>query len=180
LYFSEAAWHTDDGIGVRGVKFVVYFDELTGDTGALRLVPSSHHPEQNARLAAYCRRRGPARGEAEAAAYQASFPGYAAATSPGDVIAFDLHTWHASTGGRDRLAWTAVYQRCPGTVSERDRTLRSVHDSFEQAFRGFDRDRYPVWRDWLADTAARPRHAGVIERMRHVGILDLPGAQDGW
>jgi len=180
LYFFEAGWHTDDGIGVRGVKFATYFGELTAGNGALRLVPGSHHPEQNARLAAYSCRRGPARGEAEAAAYQASIPGYIADTSPGDVIAFDLHTWHASTGGRDRLAWTAVYQRCPKTDSERDRTLRSVHDSFEQAFRGFDTGRYPIWRDWLADAGAHPRRAGVIERMRHAGVLDLPGARDGW
>ena len=180
LYFAEAGWHTDDGIGARGVKFAAYFGELTAGTGALRLVPGSHHPEQNARLAAYSRRRGPGRGEAEAPAYQASFPGYIADTSPGDVIAFNLHTWHASTGGRDRLAWTAVYQRCPETDSERDRVLRSVHDSFEQAFRGFDRGRYPVWRDWLADAAAHPRRAGVIEQMRHAGVLDLPGARDGW
>jgi hypothetical protein len=180
LYFSEAGWHTDDGIGVRGLKFAVYFDELTAGTGALRLVPGSHHPGQNARLAAYSRRRGPARSEAEAAAYQASFPGYIADTSPGDVIAFDLHTWHASTGGRDRLAWTALYQRRPGTEPERDRTLRSVHDSFEQAFRGFDRERYPAWRDWIAGSAAHSRRAAVIERMRHAGVLDLPGARDGW
>jgi Phytanoyl-CoA dioxygenase (PhyH) len=180
LYFSEAGWRTDDGIGVRGLKFAAYFDQLTAGTGALRLVPGSHHSEQNARLAAYSRRRGPARSEAEAAAYQASFPGFIADTSPGDVIAFDLHTWHASTGGRDRLAWTAVYQRCPETEPERERTLRSVHDSFEQAFRGFDRDRYPVWRDWMADAAAHSRRAGVIERMRHAGVLDLPGARDGW
>jgi hypothetical protein len=180
LYFFEAGWHTDDGIGVRGVKFAAYFDELTAGTGALRLVPGSHHPEQNARLSAYSRRRAPARSEAEAAACQASFPGYVADTVPGDVIAFDLHTWHASTGGRDRLAWTAVYQRCPETDAERDRTLRSVHDSFEQAFRGFDTGRYPIWRHWLADAAAHPRRAGVIERMRHAGVLDLPGARDGW
>ena len=59
LYFAEAGWHSDDGIGVRGVKFAAYFDQLTADTGALRLVPGSHHPEQNARLAAYSKRRGP-------------------------------------------------------------------------------------------------------------------------
>jgi hypothetical protein len=41
-------------------------------------------------------------------------------------------------------------------------------------------DRRPVWRDWLADGAARPRRAPVIERMRHAGVLDLPGALDGW
>ncbi|HLI38604.1 MAG TPA: phytanoyl-CoA dioxygenase family protein [Streptosporangiaceae bacterium] len=180
LYFAEAGWHADDGIGVRGVKFAAYFDELTAANGALRLVPGSHHPEQNARLAAYRDRRMPVRTDAEAAAYQASFPGYVAATVAGDVIAFDLRTWHASSGGRDRLAWTAVYQRCPETGAERDRMLRSVHDGFEQAFRGFDRDRYPVWRDWLADAGARPRRAAVIERMRQAGVLDLPGATEGW
>jgi len=180
LYFAEAGWHTDDGIGVRGVKFAAYFDRLTAGSGALWLMPGSHHPEQNARLTAYERRQPRVRTDAEAAAYRASIPGYVADTAPGDVIAFDLHTWHASFGGRDRLAWTAVYQRCPETAEERDRTLRSVHDSFEQAFRGFDRGRYPVWRDWLADADAHPRRAGVIGRMRRAGVLDLPGAQDGW
>jgi len=180
LYFAEAGWHADDGIGVRGVKFSAYFEELTAGTGALRLVPGSHHPEQNARLAAYSKRRGHTRDDAEFAVYQASFPGYVAATSPGDVIAFDLHTWHASSGGRDRLAWTAVYLRAPETDDERDRTLRSAHDGFEQAYRGFDRDRYPVWRDWLASAAAHSRRAPVIGRLRRAGVLDLPGALEGW
>jgi ectoine hydroxylase-related dioxygenase (phytanoyl-CoA dioxygenase family) len=126
LYFAEAGWHTDDGIGARGVKFAAYFDALTAETGALRLLPGSHHPEQTARLAAYQRRQPPVRAKAEAAAYRASIPGYAADTEPGDVIAFDLHTWHASFGGRDRLAWTAIYQRCPETAQERDRALRSA------------------------------------------------------
>src|SRR4029077_13896244 len=129
---------------------------------------------QNAQLAAYSRQRGSARSEAEAADYQASFPGFIADTSPGDGIAFDLHTWHASTGGRDQLAWTAVYQRCAETEPERDRTPRSLRDGFEQAFRGFDTGRYPVWRDWLVGAAAHPRRAGVIERMRQAGVLDLP------
>jgi len=96
------------------------------------------------------------------------------------VIIFDLHTWHASFGGQDRLAWTTIYQRCPGTALERDRKLRSARDSFEQAFRGFDRDRYPIWRDWLGSAAAHPGRIPLIERMRQAGVLDLPGAQDGW
>jgi hypothetical protein len=157
LYFFEAGWHTDDGIGVRGVKFAAYFDELTAESGALRLVPGSHRDEQGIRL-----------------------PEHVADTSPGDVIAFDLHTWHASLGGRDQLAWTIVYERCPDTGEERDRTLRSAEDGFEQAFRGFDRNRYPVWRDWLDDAARHPRRAPVIAGMRQAGVLDLPGARDGW
>jgi hypothetical protein len=55
-----------------------------------------------------------------------------------------------------------------------------VHDSFEQAFRGFDRNCYPIWRDWLADADAYPRHAAVIGRMRQAGVLDLAGAMEGW
>jgi hypothetical protein len=74
---------------VRGVKFAAYFGQLTAGTGALRLVPGSHHPEQHA---AYQRRQPPVRSDADAATYWAS----------------------------------------------------------------------------------------VIERMRHAGILDLPGAQEGW
>ena len=33
LYFAEAGWHNDDGIGVRGVKFATYFDLLFDDAG---------------------------------------------------------------------------------------------------------------------------------------------------
>ena len=67
-----------------------------------------------------------------------------------------------------------------GEADERDRTLRYAHDGVEQAFRGFDPDRYPVWRDWLAGAATCPRRAPVIERTRRAGVLDLPGALEGW
>jgi hypothetical protein len=180
FYFAEAGWHNDDGIGVRGVKFATYFDHLGGGNGALRLVPGSHRPEQHARLLAYRKAQMPISTDAEAATYQASIPGHVADTAPGDVIAFDLHTWHASIGGRDRLAWTIVYQRVPETYIERERTLHSVKDSFEQECRGFDRERYPIWRDWLADAGSHPQRASVIERMRTAGVLNLPGAEIGW
>jgi len=99
LYFFEAGWHTDDGTGVRGVKFAAYSDELTAGNGALRLVPGSHHPEQNARLSAYSKRRVPA-SVAGFAAYQAGFPGYVAATSPEP---HDVHrgaAWFSARCGR--------------------------------------------------------------------------------
>src|SRR5581483_2608054 len=41
LYFAEAGWHNDDGIGVRGVKFASYFDRLGAANGALRFLPGS-------------------------------------------------------------------------------------------------------------------------------------------
>ena len=180
LYFADVGWHNDDGIGVTGVKFATYFDPLAARDGALQFLPGSHYPEQTARLVEYRQRHLQPRHDAELAPKGASLPAYAADTTPGDVIAFDLHTWHASFGGRDRLAWTLTYLRCPSTEAEHERTLRSVTDSFEQAYRGFDRDRYPIWRDWLSDAPDHPRRVPVIDRMRAAGVLELPGANLGW
>jgi hypothetical protein len=148
LYFAEAGWHDDDGIGVQGVKFTTYFERLNATNGALRFVPCSHHPGSRPALRAYQR-----------AGYD-DYPGAVSETRPGDVIAFDLHTFHASIGGKDRLAWAIAYLAQPTDDDERVRILRSMADSFEQKFRGFDRHRYPVWRDWLANAEHHVRRRG--------------------
>jgi Phytanoyl-CoA dioxygenase (PhyH) len=168
LYFGDAPWHNDDGIGIAGVKFATYFDRLNAANGALRFVPCSQHTEARALASAYQR-----------APYD-DWPGVIAASVPGDVIAFDLHTFHASFGGRDRLAWTIEYLAdLPGEAA-RARVLRSMEDVLEQGSRGFDRDRYPAWRDWAAATPAHPRRAATLERLRRAGVMDLPGAEMGW
>ena len=167
LYFAEAGWH-DDGIGVRGVKFATYFDRLDATNGALRFVPCSHHADARPSLRAYQR------------AGHDHYPGAVVESQPGDVIAFDLHTFHASVGGTNRLAWAIEYLAEPTSDDERDRVLRSMADSFEQVCRGFERDRYPVWRDWLANPRHHPRRAEVIDRLSAARVLDLPGADIGW
>ncbi len=167
-YFAEAGWHNDDGIGVRGVKFATYFEPLDADNGALRSVPCSYHPDAQLALCAYQRAR------------HDDYPGVVIGTQPGDVVAFDLHTFHASVGGTDRLAWAIEYLAVPTGDDEREKTLRWQAESFEQDFRGFDRQRYPTWRDWRANPAGHPRRAAVIERLRSAGVLDLPGAEEGW
>ena len=55
LYFAEAGWHDDDGIGVTGVKFATYFDVLDASNGALRFVPCSQFEEGRPNLRAYQR-----------------------------------------------------------------------------------------------------------------------------
>ncbi len=39
LYFAEAGWHNDDGIGVKGVKFATYFDQLGAGNGPFASCP---------------------------------------------------------------------------------------------------------------------------------------------
>jgi hypothetical protein len=168
LYFGEASWHNDDGIGVSGVKFATYFDTLDATNGALRFVPCSQHPHGLDAVRSYQRAR------------HRDYPGVAIDSRPGDVVAFDLHTFHASFGGRDRLAWAIEYLAAPDEEEERTKTLRWMTDAFEQGCRGFDRERYPVWRDWLANSSREPRRAAIVERLRDAGILELPGAELGW
>ena len=112
LYFAEAGWHDDDGIGVKGVKFATYFDELDAANGALRFLPCSQYEEARLRLRDYQR------------AWYREFPGVVIDTKPGDVVAFDLHTFHASLGGRDRLAWTIEYLAVPRDKAARVKTLQ--------------------------------------------------------
>jgi hypothetical protein len=164
LYFGQAGWHNDDGIGVRGVKFATYFDVLHAANGALRFVPCSQHPDALDAVRAYQR------------AQYRDYPGAVVDSRPGDVIAFDLHTFHSSVGGRDRLAWAIEYLATPKGDQERTTTRRWFSDAFEQESRGFDRERYPQWRDWMVNPLNDPRRASIIERLRDAGILDLPGA----
>jgi hypothetical protein len=168
LYFADAGWHNDDGIGVQGVKFATYFDPLHASNGALRFVPCSQHADGLPSLRAYQR------------AGHEEYPAVTVETRPGDVIAFDLHTFHASLGGIDRLAWAIEYLAEPQDRDEREKTLRWMADSFEQQFRGFDHDRYPVWREWLINPEEHTRRAAIIDRLRAAGVLDLPGATLGW
>jgi hypothetical protein len=167
LYFAEAGWHNDDGIGVVGVKFATYFEHLDAANGALRFVPCSQHSQPRALASGYQYSR-----------YD-DWPGVVAATAPGDVIAFDVHTFHASFGGRDRLAWTIEYVADPPDEPARGRVLRWMESGLEQDFRGFDRDRYPAWRDWAADAPQWPRRVVILERLRQAGVMDLPGAEMG-
>ena len=166
LYFADAGWH-DGGIGAHGVK-VATFDELDGANGALRFVPCSHHPDGRPHLRAYQR-----------ASYE-EVPGVIVGYCPGDLVAFDLHTFHAAYGGRDRLVWTTVYVDNPGDESSRERALRWMTDALEQGFRGFDRARYPVWRYWLTNPDSLHRRAAVIEGLGAAGVLGVAGAELGW
>ena len=128
LYFGQAGWHIDDGIGVSGLKVAHYLEQITAATGALRLLPLSHRPGMRAPLEQY--RAGHAfAGSTDALDGQmAALPFSAAETVPGDAVIFDLRTCHASAGGRNRLTWTIEYLAVPGDVDGRRRLLSYAAD----------------------------------------------------
>jgi len=121
-FTSNAGWHTDQGPDVGGVKFLAHLERRTAGSGALRVIPGSHEAGLAARVRAYWSRDPALQG----------FDGWPVPcvvleTEPGDVIAFDVHLFHASAGGDKRLAWTIEYLPWPGLGDpERLRVVRDL------------------------------------------------------
>jgi hypothetical protein len=61
-FTSNAGWHTDDGRGVGGVKFLAYLEPRTAETGALRVMPGTHVPSTKTGPTSTGRRTRPRRG----------------------------------------------------------------------------------------------------------------------
>jgi hypothetical protein len=173
LLFDQAGFHYDDGTGSKGVKFAAYLEPLTAQTGALRLMPGSQHPDFAASLKGW-ERRNPAV-DAEGLRRQiGGIPCHVAETRPGDVIAFDWHTWHASINGTDRLQWTISYARYPRTTEE----TRRFQDFFQSAVpigdEPYDHAAYPCYDDhWLSPDPAHPERARLSGRMRELGLFQI-------
>ena len=108
LYPGMSAWHTDSMHDVASVGFAAYLEPLDGSSGALRVLPGSHRADFGNAVAASVARRGSVPAD-QVDTWVRSLPGYVLATEPGDVIAFDEHLFHASTGGRNRRQWRVDY-----------------------------------------------------------------------
>ena len=107
FYVGDTPWHRDgQHRGLRFIKLAIYLDPLDGDSGALRVIPGSHHLDD-----VY------AQGLAEIIAKTpgAQVPAVALATKPGDVAVFDHNLYHASfNGGTTRRMFTLnLSQRWP-------------------------------------------------------------------
>jgi hypothetical protein len=176
LYFGESAWHCDVGKHLTGVKFVTYFDPLTGDRGALRLLPGSHQQAVRRIINPYLDQYADARGEADMPRTMEDVPGVVIESNPGDIIAFDLHTWHASFGGRDRYSWTISYLPVPADESDRSVLMSYMGDDIDRSCYEYDHERYPVYREWLCNTTHNSRRAAIIDRMREIDVFRIPGA----
>ena len=176
LLFDQAGFHDDAGPGVKAVKFVAYLEALTAATGALRLLPGSHHQDFSASVRAWDR-RNPI-GDAEQLRRQVGgLPLYVAETQPGDVIAFDWHTWHTSIRGRDRRQWRVSYVRDPVTAEEIERFKDVVIDSDLALLDDepdYDRAAYPLYDEhWLAPDSAQTERVALSSRMRELGMFQL-------
>jgi ectoine hydroxylase-related dioxygenase (phytanoyl-CoA dioxygenase family) len=102
FYTGDTRWHSD-GYGGRGgplhIKIAFYLDALTGETGALRVIPGSHRVGEP--FADELQRS--IRTSAESWGLEGSqIPAIALATTPGDILVFNHDLKHAAFGGSQR------------------------------------------------------------------------------
>ena len=167
-FTGDSRWHTRQGPDIGGVTFWADLEPRTAGTGALRLIPGSHLPEFERRLWEYCAAEPAASGFGEW-----EWPHVVVETEPGDVVAFHAHLRNCARGGTPRLSWTIDYLPWPGLGSQdklravRDMVLDDVSGGHED----YDRDRWPVWRDWQAGARDIPSRAIAAERLRLLGVL---------
>ncbi len=173
-YLGAASWHADSERALASVGFLTYLEPLRAGTGALRVLPGSHHPGYAAALRRLEQAHGPPADHARREAWTAALPGLPLETDPGDVIVRDEHLWHASLGGRDRRQWRVDYFADPTTEAAEREVARYLADTFPPDWDGgYDSERFPTYGPhWLA--SGRPS----VERLRALGAVAASHAEE--
>ena len=142
LYVGDGMWHPDcHGDPVLQVKWAMYLDPLTRDTGALRLVPGSHRQGWQGNLDTH----------ALWGIGMEEVPCAVPDNRPGDVIVFNQMTLHNALGGGNRRRMLNILA-CSSCRTE--------------AERAFLRRRLPASRGALRWEIMRG--TATTERMRHL------------
>lgn len=112
-YAGDTVWHSDGFNKIlRHVKIALYLDPLTAETGALRVMPGSHHIEDTYANSLEEQLR---ESQAHMGVPGNQIPAIALETQPGDVVCFQHNTKHAAFGGggRRRMFTINLSQRYP-------------------------------------------------------------------
>jgi len=171
-FTDDSSWHTRQARALGGVTFWVDLGARTAQTGALRFIPGSHLPDFADQLCAY-QAAEPAMSGFESW----DWPHVVGETEPGDVVAFHVHLRTCNLGGTPRLSWTIEYLPWPG-ISDQDRldlVRRFVADDTEYDHEDYDRERWPVWREWAAGATQNLSRAIAVERLGLLGVLPADG-----
>jgi hypothetical protein len=165
FYVGDTGWHSDCGESewrhktvCRHIKIAFYLDPLTRDTGALRVIPGSHHDDD--RYAKMCHAVGDAHRNLGIAANEV--PAIALEITPGDLVIFDHRLKHAAFGGGNRRRMFTLNTVAPCRTPEAREGALEIMRLY--------RDREQVdWRYWVRATAKWPE-----SRRRYVaGICEL-------
>ncbi len=186
LYVGDTLWHCDRSeLSFRNIKILFYLDELTMDTGCLRVIPGSHRdplhhaltPLRNlasSHLPAH-QRTGQDPAWTPFGISQSDVPCYPIETSAGDVIFYDHNVWHATFGGGvGRRMFNLAFAEDPRT-EEKIEFLRRSHVKAIETTRAHQPN-HPLFSagrmydDAFLDSD-RPRVRAVTRRLVELGVI---------
>lgn len=165
-YSGDSPWHVDSDSPIASVGFAAYLEDLGPSSGALRVLPGSHRPGFGDAI----RESG---GAGKAAA---DLPAHVVATRPGDVIAFDEHLFHGSSGGGTRHQWRLDYLVDPGGAEAERQTKAYFEAIYSPDWDGgYDVDRFPSYGvDWRGSGRAAAR------RLEALGVYAMADRQEAF
>ena len=178
-YRANTRWHADMAADVQGVKFMIYLDACSPESGQLQVMPGSHLiPTQDAfweHMSQDPERQGLPMGWRDW-----PVPSYSIGTEPGDVVAFHSGLLHASAGGNLRLAWDTSYFLNPSlSGTEQGEMVRdAILFTGDYSGHSYDHEKWTTWRDWVASADTDPLRT-AIRRLERLGVLGVDGADVG-
>ena len=183
-YVSDSEWHYDaGGFEAYGPKFTIYLHSVRAYSGALRVIPGSHkkplHDELRVMDGVGERfSRGAATPEEVRRSMEVidTTPSYVCDSDPGDVMVFDLRTFHASYGGsKDRHMCSITYYNYPHTPAEIELTIPQARHALAT-----DRDNSSdPWNPrgytdyWTKNLEEHPKRKRWLEQFKELSELEL-------
>jgi hypothetical protein len=158
-YRGSTAWHRDSDGPVRSIGVLCYLDAVDERSGALQVVPGSHHRDFGAAIGSHLDDDRPV-------------PGVHLATAPGDAIVFDERLYHASSGGGTRRQWRVDFVADSGRHdSDLNRYYAGQHTIGWDG--GYDVDRFPSY-----GPAWRSLDDRWTSRLEALGVFELVSAEE--
>jgi ectoine hydroxylase-related dioxygenase (phytanoyl-CoA dioxygenase family) len=109
FYVGNTRWHPDASLyGYPTIKIALYLDSVGANSGALSIIPGSHHRDYGEALHRMF-------GSGLYDVNSPDIPGrYALVSEPGDLVVFNHAVWHSSWGGKvGRRMYTMNYDADP-------------------------------------------------------------------
>ena len=166
FYVGETNWHSDFRLPKQTIKAAFYLDEVTRDSGCLRVIPGSHKTGDvfAMSLIDMMPSQRQQRIQETLGIHGSDVPGFALESRPGDLVCFDRRIKHASFGGgtRRRMFTMVLEPRYPDDELDILRTHIGTLSRFwaERAYG-----------DTMIDTAGPERMVHLEQRLANDGHL---------
>jgi len=181
FYAGDTGWHSDvhpntwqAKTTTPHIKVAFYLDPLTRDTGALRVIPGSHHFGD--RFSQLLQEQVHGDESGPLGVHGRDVPALALDNTPGDLMIFDHRTKHAAYGGGKRRRMFTINNFAPCRTPEQADAAREVM----RIYRDQEKVNWtagPGWLDWIATLSERGRfHHEQTVRFGHELMNELASA----